>query len=166
MNAGTIQELVEQQAPLYRLALGLTHDTGRAHDLVQDSLLKALLNRDKFRPDTDLGAWMRTILRHTFINQHRRMRLTRLLEGDMERHRTAALAATSRADDPLERMAASEVEASLARLRPTLAEPFRLFHEGFKYHEVAARMGLPIGTVKSRIHQARQTLSAYVGSTR
>ncbi len=166
MNAGTMEQLVEQRVPLYRLALGLTRDPGRAQDLVQDSLLKALLNHDKFTAGSDLGAWMSTILRHTFINQHRRMRLTRVLEGDMERHRTAALAATSRADDPAERMAAGEIEASLARLRPTLAEPFRLFHEGFKYHEVAAHMGLPIGTVKSRIHQARQTLSEYVDSTR
>lgn len=156
-----MQQLVEQQEPLYRLALGLTRDPGRAQDLVQDSLLKALLHQDKFEADTDLGAWVRTILRHTFINQYRRMRLTRRLEGDMERNRTAVLAAASGTADPMERMAAQEANASVARLRSTLAEPFRLFRDGYKYHEIADRMGLPIGTVKSRIHQARRTLSCH-----
>lgn len=166
MNAGTLHELVEQRAPLYRLALGLTRDADRAHDLVQDSLLKALLHQDTFKAGSDLGAWLRTIVRNTFINQYRRLRLTRSLEGDMERHRAAALATTSSADDPMMHMAAQEIDAALARLRPALAEPFRLFHEGFKYHEIADRMGLPIGTVKSRIHQARRTLSFGVEQSR
>lgn len=162
MNIAAMQQLAEQRAPLYRLAVGLTRDAGWADDLVQESMLKALQHREKFKAGSDLGAWMRTILRHLFINQYRRLRLTRRLEGDMEHHGATAWVAAGRADDPMERLALKEVEASVDRLRPALGEPFRMFREGFKYHEVATELGLPIGTVKSRIHQARQQLAAAV----
>ncbi|MCB0766300.1 MAG: RNA polymerase sigma factor [Flavobacteriales bacterium] len=156
-------QLVRSQKGLYHYALSLTHDPERARDLVQDSYLKALSNREKFTHGTDLKGWLTTITRNQFINGYRRQRLSRVLEGDIER---PIVARTSGPDhDPTVGMDARRATEYLERMRPMFREPFKLFQDGFRYQEIAEKVGVPLGTVKSRIHQARQELMAVLGGS-
>ncbi|HRH37991.1 MAG TPA: sigma-70 family RNA polymerase sigma factor [Flavobacteriales bacterium] len=156
------QCLVAQRNSLYRQAIGLTRNPEQARDLVQESLLKALLKRDQFQPGTDLGAWLKTILRNNFINGFRRQRLSRKLEGDIEVS-SMAVAKVHTGEDPIASLDNRAVKEILARLQPVLQDAIILHDEGFKYHEIAERVGVPLGTVKSRIHQARKELSKALG---
>lgn len=151
------QRLCAQSSLLRPYALRLTGDPVRAGDLIQDSLLKALLHRDKFRPGTDLKAWMRTITKHTFINQYRRQRSTRGTEGDPADLARVSSKAPS-ADDPFSAIAVKELRTRMESLPAGVRDVLMMLCQGYKYEEIAARMGLPLGTVKSRIHTARQQL--------
>jgi RNA polymerase sigma-70 factor, ECF subfamily len=150
-------QLLSLRQQLYYFALGLTKDRDNALDLVQESMLRAITFRDRFRDNTNFKAWVYTIVKNTFINGHRRNKRTRLLLDSVEREREVVsrvqTAATVEAN-----VKRGEIDRSLERLDEAFRTPFLMHHEGFKYHEIAEHMGIPIGTVKSRIHQARQRL--------
>ena len=157
-----VQCVVAQRDELSHFALHLTRDPEGAKDLVQDSVVKALTNRSKFRPGTDLKAWMRTLAKNTFINGYRHRKLGRRLEGDIEEHKASVRRARS-GDDPLHELQRIELSASIGSLRSGFRDAFLLYTEGFRYEEIADRMHIPVGTVKSRIHEARQQLKAAYG---
>jgi RNA polymerase sigma-70 factor (ECF subfamily) len=151
------QHLVSLRHQLYYFALSLTRDRDTAQDLLQESLLRALTYREKFQDNTNFKAWLYTIMRNTFINDHRRGKRTNALMDRVEHDhlrtmRVETAASTERT------VKQREIDQSLAKLDDAFREPFRMHHDGFKYHEIADRLGIPIGTVKSRIHQARHRL--------
>jgi RNA polymerase sigma-70 factor (ECF subfamily) len=151
------QQLISLRQPLYYFALGLTKDRENAMDLVQDSMLRALTFRDKFQDNTNFKAWLYTIMKNTFINGHRRTKRTKLVMDSVEREREQVRTVqVPNSPDGLVRM--GEVQRSLERLDPTFRVPFSMHHDGYKYNEIADHLGVPIGTVKSRIHQARHRL--------
>lgn len=151
------QRLLGLQAQLYHFARKLTRDHVWAQDLTQESMLRALQYQDTFREHTNFKAWLLTIMRNTFINEHRRnKRKHALLESlGTEALRAAHEGAASGTESLVKQ---GELDHGLALLDGAFREPFRLYHDGYKYHEIAERLGLPIGTVKSRIHKARQRL--------
>lgn len=151
------QHLVTLRHQLYYFALSLTRDRDAAQDLLQESFLRALTYRDKFQDNTNFKAWLYTIMRNTFINDHRRGKRTNAVMDRVEQRNLRGM--------PVETAASAEssvkireIDQSLSRLDDAFREPFRMHHDGFKYHEIADRLGIPIGTVKSRIHQARHRL--------
>lgn len=154
--------VVSEGADLTWYALRLTRDVEGAKDLVQDSILKALTNRSRFRPGSDLRAWMHTLAKNMFINGYRRRKLGRRLEGDIEVNRGLVRRARS-SDDPWSELRLNEVSARIDTLRSGFRDAFLLHSEGFKYEEIAERMSVPVGTVKSRIHEARQKLRSALG---
>jgi RNA polymerase sigma-70 factor (ECF subfamily) len=151
------QQLLSLRQQLYYFALGLTKDRDNALDLVQESMLRAITFREQFKENTNFKAWLYTIAKNTFINGHRRNKRTRQLMGSVERERERV----SRVQTPASveaNVKRSEIDRSLERLDETFRTPFLMHFEGYKYQEIAERMGIPVGTVKSRIHQARQRL--------
>ncbi len=151
------QQLVDLRKQLYYFALSLTHDRDNAHDLMQESMLRALTYSDKFRDNTNFKAWVYTIMKNTFINGHRRGKRTDRLMGHIERDRERI----SRVETPASAEATvrmGEIQGAMRKLDDIFRTPFQLHHEGFKYHEIADRLEIPVGTVKSRIHQARHRL--------
>jgi RNA polymerase sigma factor (sigma-70 family) len=151
------EQLLSLRQQLYYFALGLTKDRENAQDLVQESILRAITFRDKFRDNTNFKAWVYTIVKNTFINGHRRNKRTRVIMDSVEREREQV----SRVQTPATveaNVKRTEIERSLNQLDPAFRTPFMMHFEGFKYNEIAARMSIPVGTVKSRIHQARQRL--------
>lgn len=154
-----IERIIAETSDLNRYALRLTRDPEGAKDLVQESVVKALTNRSKFRPGTDLRAWMRTLAKNTFINGYRHRKLGRRLEGDIEECSSSVRRVRS-SDDPLSELQRSEIAAAIGSLRSGFRDAFILHTEGFRYEEIAERMRVPVGTVKSRIHEARQQLQA------
>lgn len=151
------QQLIGLHHQLYYFALSLTRDRENASDLVQESILRALTYRDKFRDNTNFKAWLYTIVKNTFINGHRRNKRTDALMGRVERERaTVSRVETPATAESTVRM--GEIQGALGRLEDIFRQPFEMHHDGYKYHEIAEHLEIPVGTVKSRIHQARHRL--------
>jgi RNA polymerase sigma-70 factor, ECF subfamily len=151
------QQLIGLRQQLYYFALSLTKDRDNASDLLQESMMRALTYRDKFRDNTNFKAWIYTIMKNTFINDHRRDKRTKALMDSVERERNT-VSRVQMPNSPDSSVKMSEIQRSLDKLDPAFREPFNMHHAGFKYHEIAEELKIPIGTVKSRIFQARQRL--------
>jgi len=135
-------------------ALRLTANEHRAEDLVQATLLKAWASRDSFQPETNLRAWLFTILRNTFFSDLRKFR--REVE-DVDDAYAMALFEEPRQDHAL---ALKELIAAIASLPHAQRRPLVLMGVyGFSQLEVADACGCTVGTVKSRVSRGRATLS-------
>jgi RNA polymerase sigma-70 factor (ECF subfamily) len=150
---------------LYSFTKRFTSDKDESLDLVQDTILKALLYKDKFRENTNLKGWLFTIMRNTFINNYRHEERARTL-----RDRTKDLYYLNIEDlhtfnRPAANFEYQEIWKHVEMLRDELAIPFKMHMSGYKYHEIAQQLNIPIGTVKNRIFHARKeiqnTLSDY-----
>ena len=139
---------------LRAFALSLTHNLDAADDLVQDTILRAWKNIDRFEAGTNLNAWLFTILRNGFYSQHRKKR--REVE-DPDGSYAGRLWA------PPEQPATCDVRdmlTALAKLRVEHREALLLIvAEGLSYEEAAHICGLPVGTIKSRVNRARVRLA-------
>lgn len=151
------QHVVGLRRQLLWFALSLTRDREAARDLVQDSLLRALTFRERFQDGTNLKAWLFTIMRNTFINGHRRDARKRAMIEQVRATGPAYTVTTAPQNEA--GLLRGEIEGGLARLEPTFRQPFLLHHEGYKYEEISDRLAIPLGTVKSRIHEARRRLT-------
>ena len=149
------------QQRLMPTAYRLTNNLEDAKDLIQETALRAFNNRAKFEMGTNFRAWTITIMRNTFINFYRKKknRATQSQPSDSYHFVNENHAVNNEGDSHL---IMSELELLLEDLSVTYREPFLLYFEGFKYEEIAQRMGLPIGTIKSRIHFARKQLKIAV----
>ncbi len=153
------EQLMSLSERLRYFALGLTRNMEDANDLIQESMLKALMNRDKYQEGTNFKAWMHTIVRNTFINEHRRNKRGMNILQNVARE-DHPVANGRYAQGPLGMLSSKEMEEKLDRLPEQFRKPFRMNFEGYKYHEIADAMNIPVGTVKSRIFQARKRLMA------
>jgi len=139
---------------LRAFAMSLTHNVTSADDLVQDAILRAWKNLDRFEAGTNLQAWLFTILRNGFYSQLRKKR--REVE-DPDGSYAARLWA------PPEQPARCDVQdmlTALAKLRVEHREALLLIvAEGLSYEEAAHICGLPVGTIKSRVNRARVRLA-------
>ncbi len=151
-------ELMSLQSSLERFAMGLTGNREDAKDLVQETLLKALTSQDKYQSNTNLKAWTFTIMKNTFINTYRKnVKHGMVLDGSdnqylMNGHTTQLT--------PESDLAHSEVSRKISQLEPDFRIPFQMHTQGYKYKEIAEKLNLKIGTVKSRIFFSRQKLMA------
>ena len=135
-----------------------TRDKEASHDLVQDTLLKALLYRDKFREDTNLKGWLFTIMRNTFINNYRRLQRERT-----SRDATKDLYFLNVEDEytfnrPEESFEFKEIWQNVNHIKDEFLIPFKMHTSGYLYHEIADHLHVPIGTVKNRIFHARKEI--------
>ncbi|HQW04749.1 MAG: sigma-70 family RNA polymerase sigma factor [Flavobacteriales bacterium] len=155
-------QLMSLQDRMLYFALRLTRNMEDARDLTQESLLKALANRDQYKADTNFKAWLYTIVRNTFINGTRRDRRGQRV---MESAALLELAMVNgqHVQGPLATYSTQEIEQRVERLPVQVRMPFTMNFEGYKYQEIAEEMGIPIGTVKSRIFQARRMLMNELG---
>ncbi len=149
---------------LYGAALRQTRDADRAQDLVQDTYLKAFRARHRFAAGTNLKAWMLTILHNTWRNR-RRDRARSLVDFDSDAVEQAAAGEQpgTLAQSPetllLRATAAAELRAALDELPETFREAVWLRDvEELSYQDIAGIVGIPIGTVMSRISRGRRQL--------
>ena len=150
--------------PLYATALRLTRNAADAEDLVQDTFVKALRFSDRFKPGTNLKAWLYTILLNTWRNR-RRGAAREAVDIDSPRVEEAASGQNGPAalETPEQIMLRATVRDDLQAALDTLPETFREAVwlrdvEEFSYAEIAGIVGIPIGTVMSRISRGRRLL--------
>jgi len=145
------------QHKLLPFAYRLTNNLEDAKDLIQETALRAFNNKEKFEVGTNFRAWVTTIMRNTFINIYRKKknRATSSEPTDSYVFVNEDHAVDNKAHS---NMTMAELNCILGELDIIYRRPFLLFFEGYKYDEIAETMGLPIGTVKSRIFFARQKL--------
>ena len=152
----TIAPLLEQLLPrLRRYARSLTQDASRADDLVQNCVVRALAKEHLWRPGTDLRAWLFTILHNQFINEMRG------LTKEKGMLRTAAILNTTSVpnSDPELCVMVSSVRDAVRSLSKEHQEVLlQVTVECLAYDEIASKLGLPVGTVRSRLARARENL--------
>lgn len=151
-------KVVQEANALNNYARFFTRDHENASDLVQDTLLKAFSYYNKFREGTNLQAWLYTILKNTFINYYRRKVKTNAIMTKSETISSSDLYKSSVCNAAEGKFVMKDIEHALSKLSHEYYKPFAMYYEGYKYHEIADHFQIPIGTVKTRIHMARQQL--------
>jgi len=152
------QLLIRNTNYLKPFAMTLTRDTESAKDLLQETLYRALANKEKYNPGTNIKAWMYTIMRNIFINNYRRsVKQNTIFDNtpndhllDHNQFTTINAAETN--------LSLKDLQAAVHHLPEIFRNPFQLYFEGYKYHEIADILAEPLGTIKSRIHFARKLL--------
>lgn len=151
----TIAKAVRSLRPF---ALRLTKNIEDANDLLQETVLKAFTNKEKFADGTNLKAWLYTIMKNTFITNYQRIVRRKTFVDTTENlhyinsfsmHVESAAYSAFTMDD---------LNKALDGIEECYKAPFMMYFRGFKYHEIADKLAIPIGTVKNRIHIARKLL--------
>lgn len=141
-------------------AITLTRDHESANDLLQETMYRALANRDKYNVGTNIKAWLYTIMRNIFINNYRRKSKQNTIFDStpnefLLNNRQAVVSNPAEGNIRLK-----EIKSALDSLPEIFRKPFLLYFDGYKYHEIADMLEEPLGTIKSRIHFARKLLKA------
>lgn len=152
------QLLLGMQDNLLSFAYKLTANSDDAHDLLQDTTLKALDNQDYYVTNVNFKGWLFTIMRNIFINNYRRSMREKTLIDTSEDLYQLNVAHDESVLTPEGSFALSDIDNALSACSEEFAYPFSLYLSGYKYEEIAEKMQLPLGTVKSRIFTARQRL--------
>ena len=148
------------QGNLLNFAYMLTSDRDNAYDLLQDTTLKALDNESKYVDNTNFKGWVFTIMRNISINNYRRSVRSQTVVDQTEDLYHLNLSQDSGLESPEGSYGAGEITAAIDSFPEEYRVPFSMHVAGYKYNEIAERMGLPLGTVKSRIFFARKKLQA------
>ncbi len=153
-------ELLAAVPSLRHFALSLARDSSRADDLVQETLLRAWANIDRFEQGTNLNAWLFTILRNQFHTDHRR-RNREVADPD------GAYAAKSISiPEQPDKIALAELEVALDRIPPDQREALVLVGiDGLSYEDAANICGVAVGTIKSRVYRARTRACRQLGDS-
>lgn len=139
-------------------ALKLTQNGDDADDLLQDTMLKAMVNRDKFQEKTNLAAWLYTIMKNTFINNYRKAAKANTIIDNTKELYYLNIPQSTGSISPESRYSEKEIKNHVDALDETYRVPFQMHYDGYKYKEIADTLDIPIGTVKSRIFLARKEL--------
>ena len=164
------RELIRRyERPIFALLFRMVRDRELAEDLAQETFIKALNAIESYRPEFKFSSWIFKIANNAAIDHLRRRELDTLsLDGSPHAETPEAMQATAlqigaRQESPLDTVEAKElggaIEAAIGRLRPEYRSCILLRHvEGRAYEEIAEILDLPLGTVKTYIHRARNEL--------
>lgn len=159
MTSIDFKRMVEKEArPLRHYAYQLTRNVDDTNDLVQETMLKAFTYQDRFEKGTNLKGWLYTIMKNTFINNYRRnvKRNTFIDQTDNDYYLDSVAPLVSNEGE--QKFIRKDIEEAVSALPMSLQKPFTMNANGFKYHEIAEILHIPIGTVKTRIFMARRQL--------
>lgn len=157
-SAAFKSELIELLPSLRAFARSLAHNSAQADDLVQDTLVKALANVERFEPGTNLRAWLFTILRNHYYSQLRKLK--REVE-DADGKFAARFAVRPEQDGSVD---LEDFKVAFQQLAPDHREVLTLVGaSGCSYEEAATICGCAVGTIKSRVNRARRKLADLLG---
>lgn len=152
------KRLLGLQSNLMNFAYQLTTSREAAADLVQDTTLKVLDNEEKYVDNVNFKGWVFTIMRNIFINNYRRQVRSATVVDSTEDLYHLNISQESGLTTPDGSFAAKEISSAINAFSDEYRIPFNMYIAGYKYSEIAEKMGLPLGTVKSRIFFARKRL--------
>lgn len=151
-------KLVSMQDELRRYAYKLTVDINEADDLLQETSLKALINKDKFTEGTNFKRWMYTIMKNIFINDYRKTSREQTFVDKTDNLAMIDSMQHLYADSTEQLHDNKELKKVVNKLPGEFKIPFIMFTNGYKYKEISEKLNIPIGTVKSRIFSTRKKL--------
>lgn len=167
MEATTFQNrLMGLQANLLNFAYMLTSNRDDAYDLLQDTTLKALDSEDKYVDNTNFKGWIFTIMRNLFINNYRKQMRSVVVVDQSDDLYQINMSQDSGLETPDGAVNTRQIHEALNAIPKEYGEPLSMFISGYHYDEIASHLNLPLGTVKSRIFQARQRLQAMLADMR
>ncbi len=157
------EEAIGHLDALYRGALRLTRDPDRAQDLVQDAYARALRYQHSYQAGTNMKAWLFAIMRNLYWDRFQKANREAVSIDDIGEFALYDQMRDDLGEGPetevLDRIARSEVVDAIEKLNPLHREVVLLVDvEGFAYKDAAKILEVPIGTVMSRLHRARQQL--------
>lgn len=159
MSSSVFQsKLIALQSNLLNFAYMLTSNRDDAYDLLQDTTLKVIESEDKYVDNVNFKGWVFTIMRNIFINNYRKMSRQATVVDTTEDLYHLNLPQESGFETPEGSFATKEINAAINSFEDDYRIPFSMHVAGYKYNEIAEKMNLPLGTVKSRIFFARQRL--------
>ncbi|MBI3139785.1 MAG: RNA polymerase sigma factor [Sphingobacteriales bacterium] len=156
------QLLLQHADFLKPFAVNLTRDNEAANDLYQETLYKALANRDKYHVGTNIKAWLFTIMRNIFINDYRRRARQKTIFDNTPNEFLLNQQQLSVGNTAETAMRIKEINKAIRQLPDIFRTPFLLYFDGYKYNEIAGMLNEPLGTIKSRIHFARKLLKEQI----
>lgn len=156
------QMLLNNAEFLKPFAMTLTRDNDSAKDLMQETMFRALANKDKYNVGTNIKAWLYTIMRNIFINNYRRKSKQNTIFDSWPNDFLLDNKQVTTVNAAESTMSMKEVKQAIHNLPDIFKNPFLLYFEGYKYHEIAHILEEPLGTIKSRIHFARKLLKTQI----
>lgn len=150
--------LLGLQGNLLSFAYQLTTNREEAQGLLQDTTLKALDNEEKYVDNVNFKGWIFTIMRNIFINNYRQTVRKSTVIDQTEDLYHLNISQESGLSTPEGSVAVKEIAAAVESLSDDYRIPFNMYVAGYKYNEIAEKMNLPLGTIKSRIFFARKRL--------
>lgn len=147
---------------LQSFAYNLTKNTEDAKDLFQETAFRAMTNREKFRPGTNLKAWLFTIMKNIFINNYRKKVKANTIMDSTDNLYFLNSGKQSIANGAESNIVMKELVKMISGLDDSTRIPFLMHYQGYKYQEIADHLDLPLGTVKSRIFFARKELKELI----
>ncbi len=156
------QMLMSNAEFLKPFAITLTRDNENAKDLFQETLFRALANKEKYNVGTNIKAWLYTIMRNIFINNYRKKSKQNTIFDNTTNDFLLDYNQVTAVNAAESNLKIKEVKEAIHNLPEIFKNPFLLYFDGYKYHEIAGMLDEPLGTIKSRIHFARKLLKAQI----
>ena len=159
MNANEfVSQFNGMEYKLKAFAMKLVNNWNDAEDLYQETAYRAFKYREMFKAETNMKAWLMTIMKNIFINDYRKKKKNRTLSDwtDTDYLINSNHHSTGNSGEVI--LAVEEIQELITKLDEQLATPFKMRFVGYKYQEIADELSLPLGTVKSRIFMARKEL--------
>ena len=150
--------LLSLQDNMMSFALSLTTNKEAAEDLLQETTLRVLNNKDKYYENVNFKGWVFTIMHNIFVNNYRRIVRRKTIIDRTDNLYHLNLPQDSGFDTPDGAYTIKEINKAINSFTDEYKVPFSMHVSGYKYKEIAQHLGLPIGTVKSRIFFARKRL--------
>ncbi len=156
------QFITHDAEQLKPFAFNLTRDNESAKDLYQETVYRALANREKYNPGTNIKAWMFTIMRNIFINDYRRKARHNTVFSINASEYLIDTRPNAIDNDGENHLIMKEILSAMSTLPEIFKTPFQMYIDGYKYNEIAFVLREPLGTIKSRIHFARKILKEQI----
>jgi RNA polymerase sigma-70 factor (ECF subfamily) len=156
------QLLLQNTEFLKPFAVTLTKDQETAKDLLQETMFRALANHEKYSVGTNIKAWLYTIMRNIFINNYRRKAKQNTIFDNSSNDFLLNYNQATIDNGAESNLRMKDIQAAIHALPEIFKQPFMLYFQGYKYHEIADSLDEPLGTIKSRIHFARRLLKEQI----
>lgn len=143
---------------LRAFAFKLTKDSQLADDLFQDTALRAFKNKDKFSANSNMKAWLSTIMKNIFINNFRSKKRWEKVLDNSDSDNLMNLEKNPTHNEGERQLYMDELYELIEGLDEGQKQPLLMRYQGYKYEEISEHMELPLGTIKSRIFLARKVL--------
>lgn len=154
------QLMITNADHLKPFAFSLTRDNDSARDLFQETMYRAMVNREKYNPGTNLKAWMYTIMRNIFINDYRKKARHKTIFDNSPNEALIDYNQDKYVNQAEANIKLKEISKIINSLPDIFKVPFKMYYDGYRYNEISDLLEEPLGTIKSRIHFARKLLKA------